>query len=106
MNLWAGDRDAITGDHDDGIGDGGANSCFGNRKDDHQAAFLAIFFESFGGEALAGFAPLKVFVGDALALLPARIENRGFEIGAAGGVGIALGGDVETTILRALDHGD
>src|ERR1700737_2332770 len=100
MYLWPGDRDAITGDHDDRIGDRSTNSCFRNRKDDHQTAFLAIFFESFGGQALARFAPLNILVSDALSLLPSRIENRGVEIGAAGGVRIALGGHVQPATLR------
>ena len=81
-------------------------ACFGNGKDDHAAALLAKFVEGFRGEALAGGAPLEIFEGDALALLPAGIEDGGFETGAAGDVGIALGGDVQSAALRAFDHGD
>src|ERR1700688_4412169 len=106
MHLWAGSGNTVASDHDNRISDSGAHCFLRNGKDNHQAAFLAIFIKSFGCQALAGFTPLNIFVSDALSLLPARIENRGVEIGAAGGVGIALGRHVETAILRASYHGD
>src|ERR1700730_17191663 len=106
MNFWPRGGHAVAGDHDAGVCDRGAGSLFRNGKDNHQAAFFTEFFEGFSGEALAGFAPLKIFVADALTFLPAGIENGGLEIGAGGGVGIALGGDVESVFLRALHHGD
>src|ERR1700730_7532240 len=102
MNFWTGDARAIAGNHNDGFRDGGAYRFFRDGKDDNVAAFLAVFFERLRREPFAGFGPLNVLVRDSLPLLPAGIKNGGLETGAAGWVGIALRGDVESATLRAL----
>src|SRR6202022_4122531 len=77
-----------------------------NRKNDDVATLLPILLESFCGQALASCHPLNVLVGDALPLLPARVENGGLKSGAARGIWIALGSDIEPSFLRTLHHSD
>src|ERR1700682_3257129 len=102
MHLCARDRHAVARDHHDGIHNRRSRRLLRNRKNDDVATLLPILLESFCGQALARCHPLNVLVGGALRLLPARVENGGLKSGAARGIWIALGSDIETSIWRTL----
>ena len=70
--------------------------------DDDDSAFFAVLLKGLRGQAFARVRPLHVVKGDFLFFLPAGIENRGLQIGAARGVGIALRGYIEAAFLRRL----
>ena len=96
--------DAIAGYHGERMGEGFADEIFGVGMDDDHAAGRAVAGEGLGGEAFAGGGPLEVGVVDAGALLPAGVEDGGFEVGHAGGVRVALDGDVETAGVGVGDE--
>ena len=65
---------------------------------------MTIFGECLRSQSLAGVGPLQVSVRNAGGLLPARVKNGRVEVGAAGGLGVALGGHIEPLPLCPGDH--
>ena len=96
--------DAVAGDHGEGVGEGFADEILGVGMNDDHAAGRAVAGEGLGGKAFAGGGPLEVGVVDAGALLPAGVEDGGFNIGHAGGVGVAFDGDVEAAGVGVADE--
>lgn len=95
---------AVAGDEDGGAGHGAADPFGFHHVHDDYAALFTVFFERFFCEAFGGGLPLDVAVGDGEALLPAVVEDGGFDEGGGGGVGVRLRGDVEAALAGAVDH--
>src|SRR5690348_5175548 len=106
MNLGTCKRHAVAGNHDHRIGNCRARCFFWNRKNNDGTAFLSIFLKTFCRQSFAGFSPLDVFEGDALAVLPSWVKNGRLQLRAPGSVWVALGCDVESALSGTLHYGD
>src|SRR5438046_10511574 len=73
MNFASGKRHAVTGDHNQRVGNCRTRGLFRNRENNDGASFLAILLESFSRQSFAGFRPLDVFECDVLAVLSSGI---------------------------------
>ena len=67
--------------------------------DDDDSALLPVLLKGFRGQAFSRVRPLQVVKGDVQFFLPAGIENRRLQLGAARRVGIAFRGHIEAAFF-------